>query len=345
MQTSNTTQNVFPKIAILGMGAITLSIARALFLNKVPYFVLTRDAKRKSELLANPLWYRYSSGPKEQISFEGIVSTLEETKDNFDYIILGAKSANLEDSIRKSIPLLSKGGRFVLIQNGLPEEIVSISANQILGGVVGWNTQKLPDGVYFQSNAGALILGGADETTPEPFWKQALEPYITVILSSNLKGFRWHKLGINSVINGLSASCQLTLGELFFKKSGRSAAIRVLTEVRNVMEKIGIKEEVVPGSVSVGKLGDGKGALPFLLRHIILFAIGIKYYRIRTSMVQDLDAGRKTEIDELNGQIVAKSKTLGIGTPVNDAIVKKIKSLEEEKEKPAILFLKELVRL
>lgn len=100
MQNSNTTQNVFPKIAILGMGAITLSIARALSRNKVPYFVLTRDAKRKSELLTNPLWYRFGSGETEPISFEGITSSLEETKDNFDYIILGAKSANLEESIQ-----------------------------------------------------------------------------------------------------------------------------------------------------------------------------------------------------------------------------------------------------
>ncbi|TGN20002.1 ketopantoate reductase family protein [Leptospira idonii] len=331
--------NQFPQIAILGMGAITATIARALSKNGIGFQVLARDKSRKEELKKTPILFRYESQPNEKIDLENRTVGLEEVKEKFDYIILGAKSANLPESVRQALPLLKEEGKLVFIQNGFPDEWVSFPKERILGGVVGWNTQKTKEGIYFQSNAGALILGGPDGQLPDPFWKKALEPYIPVILTNNLTGYRWHKLGINSVINGLAASCKLTLGELLFRKQGRKAAIRVLTEVRIAMETSGVKEEVVPGSVSLLKIGEGKGDLPAWIKHIILMVIGLKYYRIRTSMVQDLDAGRQTEIKEINGKVVETSKNLGIKSPVNEAIVSTVQGIQKGEILPDLSFL------
>jgi 2-dehydropantoate 2-reductase len=49
---------------------------------------------------------------------------------------------------------------------------------------------------------------------------------------------------------------------------------------------------------------------------------------VRPSMLQDLDAGRDTEVDVVNGGVSAKGRELGIPTPCNDAVVELVHSME-----------------
>ncbi len=277
--------------------------------------------------------------------FIDFAKTLEETTETFDYIILGCKNKDLPNAIDSASAFLTSQGKFILIQNGLPESDLKFPKERIIGGVVGWNTQKQENNIYFQSNQGALILGGADSSIPDFLLKRILEPYIPTILTNNLLGYRWHKLGINSVINGLAASCKLTLGNLMLNVHGRNLSIKVLTEIKLAMEKIQIKEMVVPGSVSIERLGDGKGALPKWVRHLILILLGLKYYKIKTSMVQDLEANRITEIDDINGRIVKISRNIFTDAKINEAITNQVKLLEKNQIKPDLQFLKDLDQL
>ncbi|TGL57889.1 ketopantoate reductase family protein [Leptospira ognonensis] len=331
-----------PKIAIFGLGAISITIARALYKTKTPFTILCRNEERKSDLSKNPIRFQFRTDPIETLPFYDLAETVLDTKQKFDFIFLGAKSKDLQSAVQSMLPFLNSEGKLILIQNGFPEKKVGLSTKQIIGGVVGWNTQKLASGIYFQSNVGALILGGADGTKPSPYFENILGAFIPTILTDNLDGFRWHKLGINCVINGLSASCMLSLGELMLNQNGRSAGIKILTEVRRAMEKSGVTEAVVPGSISICKLGDGKGALPIWLRHLLLMILGFKYYKIRTSMVQDLDHGRLTEIEDLNGETVRISRSLGLTANTNEAVCHRVRALEQKQIQPNVSFLKEL---
>ena len=49
----------------------------------------------------------------------------------------------------------------------------------------------------------------------------------------------------------------------------------------------------------------------------------------KSSMLQDAEAGRKTEIDVINGAIVSAGEQYGIATPFNQSMVLLIKSLEQ----------------
>lgn len=324
------------------MGAVTITIARALYKTNTPFHILCRNEERKSDLSQNPIRFQFRKGPLETLPFHDFAQTISETQNKFDAIILGAKSRDLPKAIQSMLPFLTNEGKLILIQNGFPEKHANLPAKQIIGGVVGWNTQKLASGIYFQSNVGALILGGADGTKPSPYFENILGDFIPTILTNNLAGYRWHKLGINCVINGLSASCMLSLGELMLNQDGRSAGIKILTEVRRAMENSGVREAVVPGSISICKLGDGKGALPLWLRHLILMILGFKYFKIRTSMVQDLGHGRLTEIDDLNGEVVRISKALGLKASANEAVCQRVKALEQKQIQPNLSFLTEL---
>jgi 2-dehydropantoate 2-reductase len=68
-------------------------------------------------------------------------------------------------------------------------------------------------------------------------------------------------------------------------------------------------------------------------RHLLIRIIGFKYRRLKSSMLQSLERGNKTEIDFLNGYIVQKGQELGVQTPVNSKIVQMIKEIERGKRK------------
>jgi 2-dehydropantoate 2-reductase len=49
---------------------------------------------------------------------------------------------------------------------------------------------------------------------------------------------------------------------------------------------------------------------------------------VRPSMLQDLDAGRDTEVDVVNGGVVAKGREVGVATPCNERVVEVVHSIE-----------------
>ena len=55
---------------------------------------------------------------------------------------------------------------------------------------------------------------------------------------------------------------------------------------------------------------------------------------VRPSMLQDLDAGRETEVDVVNGGVASKGRELGIPTPHNDAVVELVHSMERGERSP-----------
>ncbi|TGK95243.1 ketopantoate reductase family protein [Leptospira brenneri] len=323
-------QNVYPSIAISGIGSVTVTIIHALYQNKVPFKILCRNTDRFQSLSKTPIRFQGPKGKKISINLQNHLTIAKEAKEKFDYIIIGCKNQNLNEYIEETKSFLTPTGKWILIQNGIPELQFESYKNKIIGGVVGWNTQVVSDGLYYQSNVGSLILGESSGKKPNPVWNQILPPHLPVILTDQLIGFRWHKLAINAIINGLAASKRQSLGELFLNYTSRKEALETVTETKQIIETLNIEEKVVPGSFPIRKLGDGKGALPRWIRHLILIILGLKYFRIRTSMVQDLDNGRKTEIDYINGEVVKMGKVLGIPVPKNEWIVSKVKEWTEQ---------------
>lgn len=57
--------------------------------------------------------------------------------------------------------------------------------------------------------------------------------------------------------------------------------------------------------------------------------IGMKYRRLKSSSLQSLERGRKTEVDNYNGYIARKGKELGVDTPVNAKLTKMVAEIEQ----------------
>jgi 2-dehydropantoate 2-reductase len=63
-------------------------------------------------------------------------------------------------------------------------------------------------------------------------------------------------------------------------------------------------------------------------RHLILRLIGFKYRRIKSSSLQSIERGRRSEIDFLNGYVCENGRTHGVPTPVNDAVRQMVHEIE-----------------
>src|SRR5205807_745333 len=84
------------------------------------------------------------------------------------------------------------------------------------------------------------------------------------------------------------------------------------------------------------------GSPSLAYKHSVLLAVGLKYRRMRSSMLYALERGRPPEIDFLNGEIVRRGAALGVRTPVNAALVEAVRAIESRRQASSIAALREL---
>ena len=97
------------------------------------------------------------------------------------------------------------------------------------------------------------------------------------------------------------------------------------------------------GKLDYSQLLSEKGMLADLKRYLTIRVIGFKYRRIKSSSLQSLERGRKTEIDFLNGYICDKGKTHGVSTPLNDAVRAMVKEIEDGRKEMSLNNLRHFI--
>lgn len=130
-------------------------------------------------------------------------------------------------------------------------------------------------------------------------------------------------------MSGMSAALGSTFGDVMDSKKAMEIIGQIGYEAGMVNKAAGLHFAPVNGIIvdKLFKLGP-------LTRIIVSKMIPIGYKSMRTakaSMLQDLERGRLTEVDMLNGYICAEGRRLGIKTPANDKIVEIIHGIEEGK--------------
>lgn len=71
-----------------------------------------------------------------------------------------------------------------------------------------------------------------------------------------------------------------------------------------------------------------------------IIPIAIKKHRLlKASMLQDLEKGKKTEVDSINGVVATQGRKHGVPTPYNDKIISVVHGIEEGKYKPSFANL------
>ncbi len=162
-------------------------------------------------------------------------------------------------------------------------------------------------------------------------------------IADNIIGDRWTKLLITVSLTGVGTIAGLTYGGVIDNEAARKVALTVITETYDVGIAAGVKFAdlmgVSPSIVLVRNKADFDNA-----SKLMDFAFA-KHRPTKPSMWQDIEKGRKTEVDFVNGYVVRKGKEVGMKTPANEMVTKIIKEIEEGKRKPDPANLKEFARI
>jgi 2-dehydropantoate 2-reductase len=183
-------------------------------------------------------------------------------------------------------------------------------------------------GVYEQKNAGHLLIGELAGGVSERAERVArvLGRAIEVKVSSNLTGAIWSKLLINCSVTTLGALCSQTMRQYMETEAGKKVFRRTYEEALSVALAIGTRLErlvvdpIPPGRPSNIAAGEHYESW---VEAMIAF-----YGDVKPSMLQDLERGRKTEIDFINGYVVTLGHASGVPVHMNATITDLVHQIE-----------------
>jgi 2-dehydropantoate 2-reductase len=200
---------------------------------------------------------------------------------------------------------------------------------QVIGAVVTWGASVVEPGIYDRTSAGGFVVGRLagpiDETARQ--LGELLEAVGPVEYTHNLMGARFSKLALNCAISSLGTIAGERLGPLVGVRRYRRLGLDIFTEAVAVARAEKISLEKVAGTVDLEWIAlseaDQKRTASTALtaKHALLMAVGLRYRRLRSSMLAAIERGRPPAVDFLNGEIVARGRTHGVPVPVNALVV------------------------
>ena len=164
--------------------------------------------------------------------------------------------------------------------------------------------------------------------------KALLEKMGEVEIDSNFIGSRWSKLLINSAFSGMSAVLGCTFGEAAGNKASRRVVQALIKESIDVCAAGNIRIEPVQGK-DIVKLLDYTNRLKKAFSFFIIPIAIRKHALLKASMLQDIEKGKKTEVDAINGVVSSFGRKVGVPTPMNDKVVEIIHRIEDGELNPS----------
>jgi 2-dehydropantoate 2-reductase len=155
-------------------------------------------------------------------------------------------------------------------------------------------------------------------------------------VTANLWGERWTKLVANAMANGLSACTGLITRDLLLDDRLRRFTARLGSEAIRIGQALGYTLEeihhIAPEVIARAGEGDEEAARLYDARRLADAAGGGGAHR--PSMGQDMEKGRRTEIEFLNGYIVDRGQEVGIAAPANAALTDIVRRVERGELRP-----------
>jgi 2-dehydropantoate 2-reductase len=226
-----------------------------------------------------------------------------------DVILVTTKSGALS-GVAADIAMLAQDSVLVVtLQNGIDiaaRVAQMVPRQKVLGGIVGFNIVRAGSGRWSKSSSG--VIHCEDHPMLRDFgWH----------LVQDLRPVEWGKLllNLNNAINALSGQL---LKQQLQQLGYRQVLAAAMVEAMAVAKRIGVKPAKL-GPVAPALLSIGLRAPNWFFNTVLLPRQGISD-TARLSMSADYDAGRPTEIAELNGRVVSWGREVGIETPVNTAL-------------------------
>ena len=234
-----------------------------------------------------------------------------------DLVMVALKHHHLEEALPDLAPFVGEQTAIISIMNGLESE-ETIGARYgmdkvLLAIAVGIDALRDGNRIAY-SNPGKLLFGEARNGKATPRVRQLQEVFnragIPHDTPGDMRRALWWKFMVNVGINQASAAMRAPYGVFQTSEDARALMLTLMEEVVTLAEAKAV-------DLSAKDIEDFLAILPGLSPEG------------KTSMLQDIEAGRPTEVDMFGGKVVALGGELGIATPVNAALLHIIRVLEQ----------------
>ena len=267
----------------------------------------------------------------------------DEMISRYDIIFLLTKQLENKKVVSGLKQFLQNDGVICTLQNGLPEISVAevIGEKRTFGCSVAWGATLKGAGVCeltSEPDSLSFSLGtlcAAPDIKKLRQIKEILECMGTVEIEKNFIGARWSKLLVNSSFSGMSAVLGATFGEVAKKKASRFCVQKIGKECIDTAIAANINIEPIQGK-DIGKLLDYKSSFKRKLSFMIIPLMIRKHRSLKASMLQDLEKGKKTEVDAINGVVCEYGKKYNVPTPYNDLVRHLVHEIENHKLTPVM---------
>ncbi len=202
---------------------------------------------------------------------------------------------------------------FLTLQNGLDNpEVIARAAARVVAGTTAHGVTFVRPGEIRHAGIGDTVIGSWRGVSPKDvilirdvFEESGIATRVTADVRSEL----WAKLIVNAAINPLAALTGLANGALARDR-----------DLLRLLQDVGRETAIV--AAAAGATVNAEEAI----RRIALVAR--RTAANRSSMLQDLDRGRRTEVDAITGAILRTAEGLGRDAPLNRALYALVKARE-----------------
>lgn len=311
-------------ICVYGAGAVGLGLASCLIKAGVGVDIISRrktvNALKKDGLVRTGIFGSFHARPDQ---FECFSKLNELGQKSYDFIMVCTKSfdsaAAAKDLATHEKPT-HRDTKIVLFQNGWGNaekfsqhfEQQHIYSARVITGF----TRRKPNEVEVTVHADAIHIGslfGCDISRLEELCRTITAGGIECELAESIEKDLWAKMLYNCLLNPVGAILAVPYGKLAEVKSTRMLMDTLADEVFNVMKTAGYSTHwsTVKDFLDVFY----SRLVPDTARH-------------KSSMLQNLAAGKRTEIDALNGEVLKLARKYNTAAPYNQAVYELVKFME-----------------
>src|SRR5262245_15463370 len=232
-----------------------------------------------------------------------------------DFGIVATKAMHTSAAVAATAHAFA-GGAVASVQNGIGnEEAIAEHVERVIRGTTFPAGRVVEPGHVYWDVKGDTTFGPYE---PQPAPKEEVERLADACTRAGMpthavddaRGPQWRKVIFNAATNPLGALTRLTHGRVCERPDLRALVTTLVDEGKAVADAQGIELDDDPER---------------LIDHAARKDVA---YEHKASMLQDVEARRRTEIDYLNGGIARFGRELGVPTPLNEAIWALVRGLE-----------------
>lgn len=245
-----------------------------------------------------------------------------------DVVLVCVKSAQSADAAQALAAVVPSTTLLVSLQNGVRNAEILRSAlgpRSVLDGIVGFNVVAAAGSLYRQATSGLLVIEASTDPRAVELLEHLRRAGFHTESAGNIREQQWSKLVMN-LNNAIGALTDAPTPRLLFDAGYRRIVAAVMREALAVLRHAEIRP------ARLGPLPPQ--CFPMLLRlptPLLRLAARAQLRmdpEARSSMWQDLDRRRPTEVDHLNGELVRLATEHGTSAPLNTRIVTLIHEAE-----------------